>query len=485
MMNTPAWLNDALFYEIYPQSFQDSNGDGIGDFQGIIDRLDYIASLGCNAIWMNPCFESPFRDAGYDVSDYYHVAPRYGTDQDLERLFKEAKKRGIRICLDLVPGHTSADHPWFIESCKSKDNPYSNRYIWTPGLVEKNEAGLSMVRGYAQRLGSFAANFFYHQPALNYGFANPDPAEPWQLPVNHPEVLALREELKNIMRHWLDMGAAGFRVDMAPSLIKKDEKHEANSALWREMRAFIEKEYPDAVLISEWGRPCEAIAAGFHIDFMLFGENPAYTSLFRYEKGRDVLAWHVGHSYFDPAGKGDINLFLKEYLLQCEAVKEHHGFISIPSGNHDMPRLRYDRDLDDLEVIFAFLLTMPGIPFIYYGDEIGMRYLPDLPSKEGGYNRTGCRTPMQWDKSVNAGFSAAAADQIYLPIDPAGDHPTVAEQDGDPNSLLNRVRAFSHLRKTYPALGNLGDFSAVYHPVGETPFIYRRTFKIQIVSSSP
>ena len=133
------WLKDAVFYEIYPQSFQDTNADGIGDFQGIIDRLDYIKELGCNAIWMNPCFESPFGDAGYDVSDYYTAAPRYGTNGDLKRLFDEVHKRGMHILLDLVPGHTSVEHPWFKESLKAQKNPYTDRYIWTDNIWEQPE----------------------------------------------------------------------------------------------------------------------------------------------------------------------------------------------------------------------------------------------------------------------------------------------------------------------------------------------------------
>ena len=131
------WLKDAVFYEIYPQSFQDTNADGIGDFQGIIDHLDYIKELGCNAIWMNPCFESPFGDAGYDVSDYYTAAPRYGTNEDLKRLFDEVHKRGMYILLDLVPGHTSVEHPWFKESLKAQKNPYTDRYIWTDNIWEQ------------------------------------------------------------------------------------------------------------------------------------------------------------------------------------------------------------------------------------------------------------------------------------------------------------------------------------------------------------
>ena len=162
------WLDDAIFYEIYPQSFQDSNGDGIGDFQGIIERLDYIVGLGCNGIWLNPCFQSPFGDAGYDVEDYYLAAPRYGTNEDLRRLFKEAHKRGIHVLLDLVPGHTSTKHRWFQESMKAEKNPYTDRYIWTDDIWESPE-GMGCIRGISDRSGSCVVNFFSHQPALNYG----------------------------------------------------------------------------------------------------------------------------------------------------------------------------------------------------------------------------------------------------------------------------------------------------------------------------
>ena len=146
------WLKDAVFYEIYPQSFQDTNADGIGDFQGIIDRLDYIKELGCNAIWMNPCFASPFGDAGYDVSDYYTAAPRYGTNEDLKRLFDEVHKRGMHILLDLVPGHTSVDHPWFKESLKAEKNPYTDRYIWTNNIWDQPE-GIGSIKGISDRDG--------------------------------------------------------------------------------------------------------------------------------------------------------------------------------------------------------------------------------------------------------------------------------------------------------------------------------------------
>ena len=173
-MKIPAWLENAIFYEIYPQSFMDSNNDGIGDFKGIIQKLDYIKELGCNAIWMNPCFDSPFGDAGYDVADYYKAAPRYGTNDDLKLLFEEVHKRGMHILLDLVPGHTSTEHKWFKESLKAEKNEFSDRYVWTDSIWEEPE-GMGCIRGISDRDGSCAVNFFSHQPALNYGFYNPDP----------------------------------------------------------------------------------------------------------------------------------------------------------------------------------------------------------------------------------------------------------------------------------------------------------------------
>ena len=162
----PEWLNDAVFYQIYPQSFKDSNQDGIGDINGIIDKLDYIKDLGCNALWINPCFESPFKDGGYDVKDYKKIAPRYGSNTDLYRLFGEAHNREMHVLLDLVPGHTSEEHPWFKESRKAETNPFSNRYIWTDSCFHGPD-DMPFVAGESQRDGCYILNFFKCQPALN------------------------------------------------------------------------------------------------------------------------------------------------------------------------------------------------------------------------------------------------------------------------------------------------------------------------------
>ena len=472
---TPSWLANAIFYEVYPQSFLDTNGDGIGDLPGVIAKLDYIRSLGCDAVWLNPCFVSPFGDAGYDVSDFYNVAPRYGTNADLKRLFKEAHKRGMRVCLDLVAGHTSIEHPWFKESAKATNNQFTNWYVWTDNVWMDAGKGLSTVQGFSERDGSYVTNFFHFQPALNFGFANPDPAKPWQLPVSHPDVQAVRREMMNIMRFWLDMGADGFRVDMASSLVKGDPDFAETTAFWKEIRATYDSEYPDAILIAEWSFPKLAINAGFHVDFMIHFGTTAYTSLFRHELERD--AFHnkesYGQSFFDQKGGGDVRHFIDTYLEHYEATREL-GYISIPTGNHDISRLNVGRTKKELEVIYAFLLTMPGVPYIYCGDEIGMRYVKGLPSKEGGYGRTGSRTPMQWNSGKNAGFSTAPAGKLYLPIDPAAARPTVEAQETDPRSLLNHVRRLAKLRRDHPALCGEGGFEPLFAKRDRYPFIYQR-----------
>ena len=206
------------FYEIYPQSFVDSNGDGIGDIPGITLKLDYIKDLGCNAIWLNPCFDSPFKDAGYDVRDYKKVASRYGTNDDLIALFDAAHRRDMHVILDLVPGHTSEEHEWFHRSCKVERNNYSDRYIWTDSWISGGD-GLPFIGGESPRNGTYILNFFKCQPALNYGFAHPERS--WQKPALGPDAKATCDAMVDVMRFWLSRGADGFRVDMADSSSKR------------------------------------------------------------------------------------------------------------------------------------------------------------------------------------------------------------------------------------------------------------------------
>lgn len=456
----PQWLDNAIFYEIYPQSFNDTNADGIGDFQGIIEKLDYICNLGCNALWINPCFKSPFGDAGYDVADFYSVAPRYGTNEDLRRLFDEAHRRDMHVLLDLVPGHTSVEHPWFKESMKAERNEYTDRYVWTDSVWEEPQ-GIGCIRGISERDGSCAINFFSNQPALNYGFLNP--TLPWQQPMDAPGPRATLEELKNIMRFWLSMGCDGFRVDMAGSLVKHDIDSRGTIRLWQEIHTFLDAEFPAAAMVSEWGEPDKSLQGGFHMDFLLHFGSSHYNDLFR-----------CAEPFFSQRGKGDVSAFVQKYLENYEK-SERKGPICIPSGNHDMDRLARSIQGDNLKIAFAFLLSMPGAPFIYYGDEIGMRYIENIPSVEGGYGRTGSRSPMQWDSSVNAGFSTAPKEKLYIRQDESADRPTAAAQMADENSLYHEIRRLIAVRQAHTALQSKGEIKFVYAEKDAYPLSYLRS----------
>ena len=460
MSERPKWLDNAVFYEVYPQSFKDTDGDGIGNINGITEKLPYIKGLGCTAVWINPCFESPFGDAGYDVSDYCKVAPRYGTNDDLINLFNEAHKLGMHIILDLVPGHTSWEHPWFKESMKAKRNEFTDRYVWTDSIWEE-PVGYGSLRGISDRDGSCAVNFFTHQPALNYGFYKPE--RPWQQPTDSPGAIATREALKDVMRFWLSKGCDGFRVDMAGSLVKNDEDGKGTIALWQNIRAFLDEEFPEAAMVSEWGEPYQSLAGGFHMDFLLHFGSSHYNDLFRCEK-----------PFFN--GSGDASAFVEKYIDSYER-SGGKGLICIPSGNHDMDRLARHIHGDNKKLAFAFLLSMPGAPYIYYGDEIGMNYVEGLTSVEGGYGRTGSRSPMQWDSSANAGFSTAAADKLYIPIDPDSDRPTVQKQLADENSLLNEIKKLILVRQANRPLQSLGKIEFVCKGEAGKPLAYIRSFE--------
>ncbi len=457
------WLADAVIYNIFPASFRDSNGDGIGDLPGITDSLEYVASLGANVVWLNPIYDSPFGDAGYDVRDYRKIAPRYGTLEDFDAMVARAHELGLRLLLDFVPGHTSIEHPWFVESASGEPSRYDNWYVWTDHTFAPVPGDLgTFVNGYSQRDGRYLANFFWFQPALNYGFANP--REPWQLAVDHPDVAALRAEMRSIMAFWLDRGIDGFRVDMAPSLIKGPGQADAMRSYWRGIREWFDAEYPHAALVSEWSYPLEAIDAGFHVDFLIHVRQAAYNELLRAEPGANVLPGD-GTSIFRASGGGRPERFWDEYERHYHATRES-GAISIPTGNHDLPRVGFARTKAELETVFLFVLTMPGVPAIYYGDEIGMRHLAGVEgfavNREGAYNRTGARSPMQWSRGESRGFSSAPPEVLYLPVDPDPDASTVSQQTDDPDSLLSFVRSLVSLRHEHPALGGQGHFARAH-----------------------
>jgi maltose alpha-D-glucosyltransferase/alpha-amylase len=467
----PRWVDHAVVYQIYPQTFSDSNGDGIGDLPGIIAKLDYVKSLGVDAIWLNPFFDSPFNDAGYDIRDYYRVAPRYGTNEDARRLFAEAHKRGLKVLFDYVISYTAIDHPWFVASSRQEPSPHSNWYIWTDNAW-KPEWGNLWVHGYGQRNGNFLSNFYWSEPALNYGYGRPDPAKPWQLPTNHPDVLALRAEMKKVMRFWMDLGADGFRADMASALVKGEDLHHDTKGYWQEIRKILRQDYPEAFTVAEWSAPKDALDGAFHAAFLHWIDS--FNDLYQKESWRILNGMSEGHSFFDREGRGDITRFLRHYLDDLDATRAK-GYITLPLGNHDLARLNTNRTVDELEMIIAFGLTMPGVPFLYYGNEIGMRQLDGLPQIEGAYKpRAGARSPMQWSGEKNLGFSSAEPARLYLPVDPAADAPTVDAQEKDPDSLLNRVRRLIRLKHTEPALAAYAEFVPLYAKEFACPFVYAR-----------
>ncbi len=464
----PNWLKDAVFYEIYPQTFYDSNGDGIGDIKGIEQKLDYVKDLGCNAIWLNPIYDSPFMDAGYDVRNYYQVAERYGTNDDLKHLFETAHSKGIKILLDLVPGHTSDQNKWFLQSKKAGKNEYSNRYIWTDSVWEAPPQ-YKFICGVTPRDGNYLVNFFSSQPALNYGFNNISHPN-WQLPPSDPSCQATVEELKNIMRFWLNMGCDGFRVDMADSLVKNEDGEKLETCkIWKNVRKMLDEEYPEAAIVSEWCNPKVSIGAGFHSDFYLDHDNNGYRHLFRQKDFKTGECQAI----FGKNGKGDITKFLDEYVDDLNATKGK-GYISFITCNHDTPRMTKMFTPLEAKIAYSFVFLMPGVPFLYYGDEIGMRFIDGLNSKEGGYSRTGTRTPMQWDNSENHGFSTASAENLYLPVDCSDDAPTVENQMADSESILNTIKKVISIRHQNKDLQSDGEFEVVYAEKGKYPFVFKR-----------
>lgn len=462
----PSWLNDAVFYEIYPQSFNDTNGDGIGDINGITEKLDYIKELGCNAIWINPIYDSPFNDAGYDVRDYKKVAKRYGTLTDVKRMLKEAHDRNIHIVFDLVPGHTSNEHKWFKEAQKASKNEYSDRYIFSKSVWEAPQ-GYGWVTGVCERDGNYMVNFFAPQPALNYGFAKvTDPS--WQLSYTDPRCKKTVDAIKDIMKYWLDIGVDGFRVDMADSLIKDDDEKLKTSELWMGIRKWLDKKYPQAAMISEWSHPYRAIKrGGFHADFYLDHEQNGYHALFRNFKDGE------NKSFFCKDGKGNIMNFLDQYVPTMAALGGE-GYYCFITCNHDTPRPSHYMDTKNLKLMQAFIMCMPGCPFVYYGDEIGMKYIENMTSVEGGYHRTGTRTPMQWNNEKNYGFSTASKEKLYIQQDKAKKVPTVEDQLGKKGSLLENLRHYIKLRNENPQLGNDSEFEVVYAQENKYPFVFRR-----------
>jgi alpha-glucosidase len=448
------WWQHAVFYEIYPRSFADSNGDGVGDLNGIASRLDYLKELGVDAIWITPCFPSPQVDFGYDVSDYEDIDPMYGTLKDFDNLSAQAKKRNIRLILDLVVNHTSDQHPWFKQSRSSRTNPKRDWYIWRDGKAPGQPPNnwLSTFGLSAWQFDPTTNQYYYHyfypqQPDLN-----------WRNP-------AVENAMLDVTRFWYKRGVAGFRLDAVDSLFE-DPALRDNPVLpgldkfgRPNMQEKYDKKLPE---VHDALRKLRSVAEEYGA--VLIGETwtsdvselKAY-----YGKKNDELQMPM-----DLMMTGFTGLSADQYRKHIAAVNAAGHWPVYVISNHDIVRsyTRYGDGThnDDIAKMMAALyLTLRGSAIMYYGEEIGMENddpknkedVQDPIGKLGWPNekgRDGERTPMQWDTSQDAGFSTA--DRTWLPIPPSAQTHNVAAEEKDPNSVLSFYRQLLHMRHKEPAL---------------------------------
>ena len=513
-MSKLKWWQTAVFYQIYPRSFADGNGDGIGDFQGMLEELDYLARLGIDALWLSPHFPSPNWDCGYDVSDYTDVAPEYGTLEDFKTFLREAHARNIRVILDLVLNHTSDEHAWFLESRSSRDNPKADWYMWvdTPNNWQSCFGGEAWT--YAPERGQYYYHYFMkQQPDLNW---------------HNPEV---KQAMWDIVRFWLDMGVDGFRLDAigtiyedpeltphtipmtlaelnrAADLAESPQEKKKVAELWNEMfhhqwgqaglhelmkelRAVVD-EYDDRLLIGEDDDP-EFLGNGedeLHLVFnfpLMRIERPLTPNWIRDNQKKRLAALKK----------------ISPNVWPCNTL-----------GNHDTPRVytRYADGLHDTErarLSLALMLTLRGTPFLYNGEEIGMTdYLITDPAqlrdtvaiwyytslvnelnvdpaeaaqRVASLTRDKNRTPMQWANQPNGGFSPANV-QTWLPVNPNyAQGLNVAEQDADPNSMLNFYGRMIQVRRSTPALVE-GDYQSLHEKAIEYVVFVRSTPKQRVL----
>ncbi len=457
------WYKDAIFYEVNVRAFADGNGDGHGDFIGLMQRADHLSELGVDCVWLMPFYPSPLRDDGYDVSDYYNVAPAYGTLDDFKAALDALHQRNIRVIIDLVVNHTSDQHPWFIESRSSKDNPKRHWYVWNDDNRKYSETRIIFLDTessnwtYDAHTGEYYWHRFYkEQPDLN--FDNPD----------------VQQAMIDIMRFWLDLGVDGFRVDAVPYLFEREGTNCENLPETHEyvkrMRQIVEKEYPGRIMLAEANQwPWDLVPYlqdQFHIAFHF----PIMPRLFMaVKKGdcRDLI--QILHQTPEIPPDTQWCLFLRNHdELTLEMVTEEQRQWMWEQYAPE-PRMRLnlgirrrlapllDNDPNKIMLLNQVMMSLPGSPIVYYGDEIGMGdniWLPD---------RNGVRTPMQWDTTTNGGFSTAKG--TYEPVidDPIyGYHRVnVAAQRQDPDSLLNKTQRMLAARRQFAGVFGSGVFRQV------------------------
>jgi alpha-glucosidase len=470
------WWKHGVFYQIYPRSFMDSDGDGIGDLQGIIERLDYLVELGVDAIWISPIFASPMVDYGYDVSDYRDIHPVFGDLATFDRLLEEAHGRNLRVVLDYVPNHTSDQHPWFIESRSSRDNPKRDWYIWKDAKYDgspPNNWG-AIPGGSAWEWDEKTGQYFLHlflkeQPDLNW---------------RNPEVV---EAMHDVLRFWLDNGVDGFRMDMVVFLMKHPDFPDNPPApedspfrafgLTQELAYNMDQPEMHGVL-----RKFRRIFDSYPGDRVTIGEMAIFdpARLVAYY-GEELDELHIPFNFitlFQPWNAQVMKRTIQTYY----AVMPAGATPNFVFGNHDFHRLATHFGPDNHRSAGMLLLTLWGIPTMYYGDELGMEDVSVPPDRlqdplgiakpELDIGRDPERTPMQWDTSPNAGFSPAGVE-TWLPVDENYREVNVAVQREDPTSTLSFYRKLLNLRREMPAL-HRGDFAFV-EEVPEDVIAYTRS----------
>ncbi len=481
---TPAdflWWQTGVVYQIYPRSYKDSTASGIGDLPGIITKLDYLSdTLGVDAIWLSPFYPSPMKDFGYDVADYRDVDPMFGTLDDFDELLDEAHQRGIHIIIDLVPNHSSDQHPWFQESRSSRDNPKRDWYVWADPKEDGSPPNnwLSVFGGPAWEWDEATGQYYLHS------FLTEQPDLNWR----NPEV---REAIFDVLRFWMDRGVDGFRVDVAHYIMKDPEMRD-NPISDRPAKSIHRPlgEYDSQFHLYDKGHPDvhEAYRQFRKVLDEYSGERR------RVSIGEiHIMDWEVWASYYGE-NLDELHMPFNFSLLgadwnagavrkvvdDLEAVLQPGAWPNYVLGNHDEHRLASRVGAEQTRVAAMLLLTLRGTPTIYYGEEIGMTNVdipPELQQDPAGLRQPGqerdlCRTPMQWSHEPHAGFAPPEKEELWLPLAEDWQEVNVEAQLDDPNSLLSLYRRLLAVRKGNPAL-QIGSYQPV-DGVPETCYVYWR-----------
>jgi maltose alpha-D-glucosyltransferase / alpha-amylase len=459
MNKNPLWYQNAVFYEVYPRAFFDSNGDGHGDLAGLAQKLDYVQSLGIDCLWLLPYYQSPLKDDGYDIADYYSIHPTYGSLDDFKTLVNEAHRRGLRIITDLVLNHTSDQHPWFQQS--RQGNPqYRDYYVWSDDNQKYKDARIIFLDSESSNWtwDEKARKYFWHrfyssQPDLNYD--NP----------------AVQQEMIQVMRFWLDLGIDGFRADAVPYLFEREgtncENLPETHAYLKRIRRFINTSYPGRILLAEANQWPDDVRQyfgdgdefnmGFHFPIMpriymalrQADHSPMQVILQKTPSIPLNCQWAVFLRNHDELTLEMVTDEERQWMWD-EYAPEARMRLNLGIRRRLAPLL--DNDRRKIEIANSLLFTLPGSPVLYYGDEIGMGddiWLPD---------RMGVRTPMQWNKGRNAGFSSAIHERLYAPViseAPYGpEYVNVEDQQANPGSLWNILHRMITVRKEHPELSS-------------------------------